>query len=295
MENVKALITRALDLILLALLSLSLACSVFTYKNAIAWLNDAPASLSTDTSYTGNPTLRKYLDDEYELVFVRPTGNFSSYKKKLRIGYLKNGESATEQEQRWEMFLNDENTYKYEGKNDFWTYIREYYLFLNSLGDENKSVVQRGFEDLKAHVKDVGVLVDSGSECISVGSTMLMLRFEEDDWKTKLWAELVGEYIEVALTDIDVDWTARLCWLGSVPDYLRREIGVGGEEHLKILAEALFGAAHSFEVQHSGASVIFYEDVPEYIVDFYEKLFGAGSGEEFYGYLENVMVGDDGV
>ena len=287
-EGGKPLVARALDLISCALLLSLLICSVLAYENAISWLNDVPAALSTDTSYTSNPTLNAALPVESEeSVFARPTSNSSSYKKEMRLAYLRGSNSNKERERRWEMFLNDENTYKYEGKNDLWIYIRDYYLFLNALNDEDRNVILRGFGNLSAHVKDIGSSVDSGAECMCVGSTMLALRFESTDWRAKLWAGIVAKYMETALIDAGIDENIRMCWLSSIPNYLREDIGVGSENNLKALMSTLWSTAHSFDVQHAESHVVFYEDVPEYIVVFYEGLFNSGSEDDFYEYVVN--------
>lgn len=289
LEKKKATINKILDSASLVISFALLVCSAIICINTITWLNDVSVSLSSDTSFTSNPTLDSSLPMNRDgFLAVRPE-KISEYKKKTRISYIKEASSAREQELRWEILLNDADTYKYEGGNDLWIYIREYYLFLSSIKDHDKDVALRGFENINAHVKDIGSSVDDHTDCSYVASTLFQLKTEETDWQARLWAGLVGRYMAVALTDTTVHEDTRTCWLGSLPEYLsEKELDVGGDDHLKLLANALRDSFNSFEVQNSQSHAIFYSDVPQYIVDFYTALSDSKDAESFYDYMKNM-------
>ncbi|MBQ6149822.1 hypothetical protein IJI86_02500 [Candidatus Saccharibacteria bacterium] len=288
-EGKNFLVARIFDLILFVLLFMLFTCSFVIFKNTISWLNDIPISLSTDNAYTSNPTLDSFLPTEKDKPLAVRLRGVPSYKKKTRITYIENTNFTREQELRWEMFLNDANTYKYEGGNDFWIYIREYYIFLNSIVDSEKEIASRGFKNINAHVKDIGASVGDSNDCMYMESTLLQLRFENVDWRAEMWAELVAKYMAVALIDLGVREDTRMCWLGSLPDYLlTEESGIGGDGHLKLLANALWNSFNSFEVQNSESRVMFYSDVPQYIVDFYTTLSGSANADDFYEYVKSM-------
>lgn len=279
------------DFVLIVSLVLITSCSWWIYSSSMQWLNDVPMAVDGDSAYTSNSTLDASMPSDTEnsgFLAVRPN-TISSYKKRARIAYIKSADSIKEQELRWEIFFNDANTYKYEGKNDFWLYVREYYLFLNSIGDDDKDVALRGFENLSTHVKDIGISVDDHRDCLYVGSTLLMLRFENTEWRAELWAKLVGEYMTVALTNTDVCNDVKACWLGSLAYYMTDgEFDIGGDGHLELLAKVLWDAYNSFEVQYSDYHINFYPDVPHNVVDFYTTLFDSSGAEGFYKYVKDM-------
>lgn len=282
----KIVVIKILDIGSFVLLLSLLLCSFTICKNTISWLNDVPVSLSADTAYTSNPMLDSFLPmDRSEIIAVRPKGTFG-YKKKARMTYIENASSTKEQELRWEIFLNDTDTYEYEGGNDFWVYVQKYYLFLGSITDDDKEIALRGFANIDAHVKNIGASVNDYTTCSYVGSTLLQLKFEEADWRAKMWAGLVGRYIAVALTDIDTHEDTRACWLGSLPEFLTKGGLSLDDDRLEILANAIWNTFNSFEVQHSEYRTIFYHDVPQYIVDFYTTLSKSKNAEDFYKYIK---------
>lgn len=289
LEKKKAAINKILDSASLVISFALLVCSAIICVNTITWLNDVSVSLSSDTSLTSNPTLDSSLPmNRNGILAVRPE-KISGYKKKARISYIKEAGSAREQELRWEILLNDADTYKYEGGNDLWIYIREYYLFLSSIKDNDKDVALRGFENINAHVKDIGSSVDDYTDCSYVTSTLFQLKTEKTDWRARLWAGLVGRYMTVALIDTTIHEDTRTCWLGSLPEYLsEKELDVGGDDHLKLLANALRDSFNSFEVQNPQSHAMFYSDVPQYIVDFYAALSDFKDTDSFYDYIKNM-------
>lgn len=288
-EKKEFLIARIFDLVSLALVLSLVVCSYVIYKNTTSWLNDVPVSLATDDAYTSNPMLDSSLPmNRGQLLAVRPK-EISSYKKKARIAYIENADSVKEQELRWEIFFNDVDTYKYEGGNDFWIYVWKYYAFLSSMSDDDMDVILRGFENINTHVGNIGASVDDRSDCAYMISTLYQLKFEKSDWRAELWAGLVGRYMTVALIDLDVREDTRTCWLGSLPQYLSdKELDVGGDAHLKMLANALWNDFNSFEVQTSSSRAMFYSDVPQYIVDFYAALSDSASTDDFYEYIKSM-------
>lgn len=283
----KSMLRGIVNILLLFIFALFLLCSIVVFKNSIMWLSDVPVSVASDNSYTSNPTLSEFLPSELgAVVGVRPE-NTVSYKKRSRLSYIEKSNSLDKKESLWEMFFNDEKTYEYEAKNDFWLYLREYYLFLDSIDDGK--IAKRGFDNIKTHVKDLGVYVDEGAQCMYMSSTLVMLKDKTSTWKVGLWSELIAEYVSVALTRADLHSETRMCWLASLPQYLLDErLDVGGEEHLRLLADALWSAYNSFEVQTSQTHAVFYSDVPQEIVDFYAALSNAADSDAFYDYVKTI-------
>lgn len=287
MSDRENMISGALNLILIVLLLLLVGCSCSIFHNSMLWLNDVPISTANDNAYTSNPSLSDFLAEERDGYVAVRVNNISSYKKRNRLAYINNVGAAVGRESLWEVLLNDKNIYEYEGKNDFWLYLREYYIFLAVTDSEG--VVRRGFENLKIHVKDFGAYVDESNNCSYVPTTLLMLKYEKENWKAELWSELAAQYMATAISDVGVYSNTRTCWLGSLPDYLsREEYGVGDEEHLGLLTNALWVAFNSFEIQNSQYRAAFYSDVPSYIVDFYNKLASAEKYEDFYDYVRSL-------
>ncbi len=282
-------LTSIINIISFLLLIALLVCSFMTCKNTIAWLNDVPVSLSTDISYTSNPTLDSILPMDRTGFWSLGLKDIAGYKKKARIAYINSASSAREKELRWEIFFNDADSYKYEGGNDFWIYVKEYYTFLGSLSDGNMDVALRGFENISAHISDIGVSVDDHTDCGYVPSTLLQLKYEKAGWRSELWSGLVSRYIAVALTDPNVIDDTRTCWLGSLPDYLSDVNNrITDKEKNALLAKKLYDSFNSFEVQNSQYRAAFYSDVPQYIVDFYSMLSNTSSPDGLYEYIKNM-------
>lgn len=285
--NEKTIVAKIFNVGSLVLLLCLLLCSFMICQNTISWLNDVPVSISTDIAYTSNPTLDSMLPiNREQAVAIRPKELFG-YKKKARMSYIESANSIKEQELRWEIFFNDADTYKYEGGNDFWVYVWRYYSFLGSITDDDEDIALRGFASINAHIKNIGASVNDYT-CSYLFSTLFQLKLEETDWRAKMWASLVGRYMVVALMDVDIYEDTRACWLGSLPEFLMKDgLGVGDDNHLKILANAIWDAFNSFEVQYSEYRAMFYPDVPQYIVDFYTTLSKSKSAEDFYKYIKS--------
>ena len=287
-DGKKNLFSGLVNIVLILLLLLLTGCSYVAFRNSVMWLSDVPASVATDNTYTSNPLLSEYFSgDLNKFVGVR-VNEIPDYKKRSRLKYIQKIDSVEEKESLWEMFWNDNNSYEYEAKNDFWIYLGEYYDFLRTTSDEE--VVRRGFETMKVHVKDLGSYTDESNHCSYVSSTLLNVKDGEDDWRVELWSELVAQYIAVALSEVNVYSNTRACWLGSLPWFLNNEVlGIDENEHLGVLTNALWNAYNSFEVQNSVSHAFFYDDVPEYIVGFYNVLIESKSAEEFYERVLNYL------
>ena len=81
LEKKKTIINKVLDSTSLVISFILLVCSVIICINTITWLNDVSVSLSSDTSFTSNPTLDSSLPMNRDGILAVHPEKISGYKK----------------------------------------------------------------------------------------------------------------------------------------------------------------------------------------------------------------------
>lgn len=276
------IITKVLGGIIAFLMLCLIIYTFITFQNSMKWLSDTPIALSDENTFTSDSTLHSKLSEipAQTMVFVRPV-SISSYKKRTRLSYINSADTYLEKELRWETFWNDSNTYTQEAKNGLQLYLRDFYLFLFDRNN-NQSVVEQGFTSFKGHLSDLGSNMDELDLCLTVSSTMIMLKFENEPWRVTLWSELISRYMTVALIDPKIISSTRACWLESVPGYfIDGKLDVGSNENFDTLMGELWEAYKSDEVTNSFIHIDTDSFNKEYAKEFYQLLHSATSEEEF--------------
>lgn len=276
------IITKVLGGIIALLMLCLIIYTFITFQNSMKWLSDTPIALSDENTFTSDSILHSKLNKSpaQTITFVRPT-TISSYRKRARLSYINSADTFLEKELRWETFWNDNNTYNQEAKNGLWLYLRDFYLFLFDRKN-NQDIVEQGFLSFQEHLNNFGSSVDESNLCLSVSSTMNMLKFENEPWRTALWSKLISKYMTTALIDPKMISSTRVCWLESVPGYfIDGKLDVGPNENFNILMSKLWETYKSDEVTNSLIYIDTNSFNKEYAKEFYQLLRSTASEEEF--------------